>query len=243
VDLYEAVKKTGATITSAAPITDPTSGYDKNNPYLNRDPRFYNNVIYNDMTWQGRKVETFTGGRDIVAASSFYTKTSYYLKRLWPEIVKSGSNASEFVNFVYFRYAEILLNYAEAINEAKGPTADAFTAYSAVNLVRNRAGMPNLPLGLSKDQMRERIRNERAVEFAFEDMRWWDILRWKKGPDLVAQPMTGMKITKTGTTFSFEVITLGTEYQKTFKDYMHLYPIPLAEINKSATALVQNPGW
>jgi hypothetical protein len=243
VDLYEAVKKTGATITSASPITDPTSGYDKNNPYLNRDPRFYNNVIYNDMTWQGRKVETFTGGRDIVAASSFYTKTSYYLKRLWPEIVKSGSNASEFVNFVYFRYAEILLNYAEAINEAKGPTADAFTAYSAVNLVRNRAGMPNLPLGLSKDQMRERIRNERAVEFAFEDMRWWDILRWKKGPDLVAQPMMGMKITKTGTTFSFEVITLGTEYQKTFKDYMHLYPIPLAEINKSATALVQNPGW
>jgi len=243
VDLYEAVKKTGTTIVSAFPITDPISGYDKNNPYLNRDPRFYNNIIYNDMIWQGRKVETFTGGRDMLAASPFYTKTSYYLKRLWPEILKSGSNASEFVNFVYFRYAEILLNYAEAINEANGPTAESFTAYNAVNLVRNRAGMPNLPIGLTKDQMRERIRNERAVEFAFEDMRWWDILRWKKGVDLVAQPMKAMKITKTGSAFTYEVIALGADFQKTFMDYMHLYPIPLAEFNKSAAGLVQNPGW
>lgn len=242
VDLYEAVKRTGGAITSAAPITDPSSGYDKNNPYVNRDPRFYNNVIYNDMTWQGRKVETFTGGRDMIAASPFYTKTSYYLRRLWPEIIAKGSNASELVNFIYFRYAEILLNYAEAINEAKGPTADALTAYNAVNLVRSRAGMPNLPAGLNKDQMRERIRNERAVEFAFEDMRWWDILRWKKGVELVAQPMQGMKITKTGSTFSYEKIDLPA-FQKTFKDYMHLYPIPLAEINKSTAALIQNPGW
>lgn len=246
VDLYEAVRRTGNTIVSAAPITDPTSGYDRNNPYLNRDPRFYFNILYNDITWQGRRVETFTGGRDFVAASPFFTKTSYYLKRLWPEILRTNSTASELVNFVYFRYAEILLNYAEAINEAKGPTADAFTAYNAVNLVRARAGMPNLPAGLDKDAMRERIRNERAVEFAFEDMRWWDILRWKKGVDLVAQPMKGMRITRIGTTgsnFTYEVTTLAPEFQKTFQDYMHLYPIPLAEINKSASGLVQNPGW
>lgn len=241
VDLYEAVKKTGSVITSAAQITNPTSGYDSNNPYANRDPRFYNNILYNDQIWQGRKVETFTGGKDVAPSSSSYTKTGYYLKRLWPEIL-TKTGGTEFVHFIYFRYAEILLNYAEAINEAKGPTADAFTAYSAVNLVRNRAGMPNLPVGLNKDQMRDRIRNERAVEFAFEDMRWWDILRWKKGGDIVAQPTRGMVITKTGSTFTYQVVNL-PDYQKTFVDYMHLYPIPQAEMFKSASGLVQNPGW
>lgn len=232
VDLYE--------MNNGKLITDPTSGYNPQQPYVNRDPRFYNNIIYNDQTWQGRKVQTYTGGIDVSATSLIYTKTGYYLKRLWPEQIRN-TGGTAILNYVFFRYAEILLNYAEAMNEAGGATGEV---YSAVNAVRTRAGIPALPAGLTKEAMRARIRNERAVEFAFEDMRWWDILRWKKGQELVAQPMKGMVITKpTPTTFSYSVTTLPANYQKVFQDYMHLYPIPIAEISKSAGLLKQNPGW
>jgi len=232
VDLYE--------MSNGKPITDPTSGYNPQHPYLNRDPRFYTNIIYNDQTWQGRKVQTFVGGTDYSATSNIFTKTSYYVKRLWPEQVRNTGGGTGLVNFIFFRYAEVLLNYAEALNEAEGPTA---AVHNAVNAVRTRAGITALPTTLSKDAMRERIRNERAVEFAFEEMRWWDILRWKKGVELVAQPMKGMQITRTGTTFTYTPVVLAANYQKVFEEYMHLYPIPAAEIYKSPGALKQNPGW
>lgn len=233
VDLYEM-------LTTGKPITDPTSGYNPQQPYVNRDPRFYANIIYNDQTWQGRKVETFTGGRDVSATGNIFTKTGYYLKRLWPEAVRSTGGITQIVNYIFFRYAEVLLNYAEALNEAEGPTINV---YNAVNIIRARAGMPSLPASISKEAMRERIRNERAVEFAFEDMRWWDILRWKKGQELVKQPMRGMQITKTGTTFTYAPFPLAANYQKNFDDHMHLYPIPATEIYKSTGSLKQNPGW
>jgi starch-binding outer membrane protein, SusD/RagB family len=232
VDMYE--------MNNGKPITDPTSGYDPQQPYLNRDPRFYNNVIYNDQIWQGRKVETYVGGKDMVQNSAFYTKTGYYVKRLWPEVLKPGNGNTAQLNFIYFRYAEVLLNYAEALNESEGPTEEV---YAALNTIRDRAGMPDLPEGLDKTQMRARIRNERAVEFAFEEMRWWDILRWRQGVELVAQPMKGMSITKTGSAFTYEVVELADNFQKVFEDHMHLYPIPREEILNSPAALEQNPGW
>ncbi|MCK7554733.1 RagB/SusD family nutrient uptake outer membrane protein [Chitinophaga sedimenti] len=241
VDLYE--------MKNGKPITDPTSGYDPQNPYLNRDPRFYVNILYNNVTWQGRAIETWqtepnaqgviTYGRDHGTAVSV-TKTSYYLKRLWPEASRSGSTANALLNYVFYRYAEVLLNYAEATNEATGPNEEV---YKSVNAVRKRAGMPDLPEGLSKDDMRARIWNERAVEFAFEDMRWWDILRWKKGAAYVAKPMTGMRVIKnTNGTFSYTVVELPA-FQKVFNEHMYLYPIPRAEMNKTSGALKQNPGW
>ena len=241
VDLYE--------MANGKPITDPTSGYNPQNPYINRDPRFYVNILYNNVTWQGRPVQTWqtepnaqgivTYGTDISSATSI-TKTSYYLKRLWPETSRSGSTASALLNYVFYRYAEVLLNYAEALNEEGGPTAEV---YNAVNAIRLRAKMPALPAGLTQAQMRDRIRNERAVEFAFEDMRWWDILRWKKGAEIVAQPMKGMKVIKNANgAFTYNVIELPA-FSKVFNDQMYLYPIPRSEMNKTSGALKQNPGW
>ena len=241
VDLYE--------MANGKPITDATSGYNPQNPYLNRDPRFYVNILYNNVTWQGRAVQTWqsepnaqgiiTYGTDISTATSI-TKTSYYLKRLWPEASRSGSTASALLNYVFYRYAEVLINYAEALNEEAGPTAEV---YNAVNAIRLRAKMPALPAGLNQSEMRERIRNERAIEFAFEDMRWWDILRWKKGPEIVAQPMKAMKVIKNANgSFSYSVIELPA-FKKVFNNNMYLYPIPRAEMNKTSGALKQNPGW
>jgi hypothetical protein len=137
---------------------------------------------------------------------------------------------------VVFRYAEILLNYAEAQNEAVG--ADA-SVYDAVNQIRKRAGMPNLPVGLTKDQMRDRIRNERRVELAFEEHRFFDVRRWKIGDQVLAKPVTGMKIVLSGTTLTYQRFTVEN---RVFTDKNYHYPIPQSEKDKT-TKLVQNDGW
>lgn len=243
VDLYEAVRRATPTgpILSSAPINTAGSGYDPQNPYANRDPRFYANIIYNGMTWQGRQIQMYEGGADFKIGTNTFTRTRYYSKKLWPEIYKSGATARSLINYIYFRYAEVLLNYAEAQNEANGPTAEI---YQYINMVRARAGMPGLTVGLNKDDMRTRIQNERGVEFAFEDIRWWDIMRWKKGPELVSQTLTAMNVVRNGTGFTYSVVPVEDAYQRRpFQDRQYLYPIPLTEINKSNGILLQNPGW
>lgn len=232
VDLYE--------MSNGKSISDPTSGYDPQNPYLNRDPRFYANIIYNDLTWQGRKIQMYEGGADYQPGSSSFTRTRYYCRKLWPEVYRGGSTATSLLNFIFFRYGEILLNYAEALNEAEGPVPDVYTY---INQVRKRAGMPDLPAGLGKEQMRERIHNERAVELAFEEHRWWDILRWKKGTEIIPKTINAMDVVKTPTGFSYTVIPMAAIYQRVFQDYMHLYPIPRNEVDKSKGIMLQNPGW
>lgn len=232
VDLYE--------MSNGLPITDPTSGYDPTNPYLNRDSRFYANILYNDASWQGRKMEMWDGGNDYRSTGTNYTQTRYYCKKMWPVEFDTQLNKKAILNFIFFRYGEILLNYAEAQNEAVGPDA---SVYNAVNQIRKRAGMPDLPNGLTQSKMRDRIRNERAIELAFEDHRFYDVMRWKKGKEIIAQPVYGMNVVKnTNGTFVYTPIKLNDYYQRIFEDYMHLYPIPKIEIQKSKK-LVQNPGW
>ena len=242
VDLYE--------MNNGKPITDPTSGYRPQDPYIGRDPRFYANIIYNDQTWQGRKVAVWVNnattpasfGADFQPASTTSTRTRYYIKKLWPESVRGGTGgASAILNYIFFRYGEVLLNHAEALNEAQGPVADV---YSSINQIRKRAGMPDLPSGLTKAQMRDRIHNERAVELAFEEHRWWDILRWKKGMEIIPKTITGIDVERlTATTFRYTVIPMPAVYQRVFQDHMHRYPIPRNEIFKSNGILKQNPGW
>lgn len=258
VDLYE--------MKNGKAITDPTSGYNPQAPYANRDPRLGFNVLYNDQTWQGRKLEMWytettnssgqkviTYSRDWNATNPIYTATRYYCRKYWPEPYIRNVAGTALLNFVYFRYAEVLLNYAEAQNEAVGPDA---SVYAAINQIRSRGrgvasvpvaervDMPDLPAGLTQEQMRARIRNERAVELAFEDHRWYDIMRWKAGPEIVAQPVYGMNILKNANgTFTYNKVLLPNTFQKVFLDHMHRYPIPRTEINKSNNILIQNPGW
>ena len=231
VDLYE--------MSNGKPISDPTSGYNPQDPYKNRDPRFYANLIYNDLTWQARKIQMYDGGTDYQPAAASTTRTRYYCRKLWPEIYKGGTTQTTLMNFIFFRYGEVLLNYAEALNEAEGPVADV---YSSVNQIRKRAGMPDLPTGLTKDQMRSRIRNERAVEFAFEEIRWWDLLRWKDAATIKAT-VNAMDVVKTATGFTYNVVSLPALYQRIFDPRMFIYPIPRAEVDKSNGIMKQNPGW
>jgi hypothetical protein len=136
---------------------------------------------------------------------------------------------------------EIYLTYAEAINEANnGPTTDA---YLYVNLVRSRVGLGNLPTGLSKEQFRKAVLNERACEFGFEEVRWYDLIRWKMADDFT-KTLYGMDITKaTNGQLTYTVTTLPVRFWKTtWSPKWYLSAFPSNEINK-AYGLVQNPGW
>jgi hypothetical protein len=246
VDLYE-MAATGKG------ITEPGSGYNPQQPYVGRDPRFYANILYNGAPWQGKTIETWAqygangnltaNGKDYNPNSIIYTATRYYCKKYWPEVYNriGGTSGTTLLNYVFFRYGEVLLNYAEALNESDGPVADV---YNSINQIRKRAGMPNLPVSLDQTQMRNAVRHERAIELAFEDHRWYDIMRWKSGPDIVAKPMYGMNVIKNANgTFTYTPVLLSNIFQKVYLDYMHRYPIPKVEIYKSKGVLVQNPGW
>jgi hypothetical protein len=133
-----------------------------------------------------------------------------------------------------------LLNYAEAQNEAVGPDA---SVYAAINAIRQRTGvaMPVIPAGLTQAQMRERIRNERRIELAFEEHRFYDVRRWKIADKTENVPAYGIEIGKSGTAFTYtrkEALT-----GKTFAAKQYWLPIPRAEIQASNNKLEQNPGY
>lgn len=228
VNLYE--------MSNGMPIDVNGSGYDKQNPYKDRDPRFYKTIIYNGSVWQGVTAELFVGGKH--RSKKENNKTGYYVRKYLPESVTEKSSSTSYHNWIYFRLAEIYLNYAEALNESLG--APNTEVYNAVNTVRRRSEMPELPAGLSKNQMRERIKNERAVELSFEEHRWWDVRRWEDGNKYFNGAFYEMEIVKNNDgTFSYNEVPFET---RIFMEKMNLYPIPKKELDKNPL-YKQNPGW
>lgn len=236
VDAYE-MKTTGK------PISDPTSGYDPANPYANRDPRLGLSVVINNsnlstVSGTTRAVQIWEGGRDGKPIPNA-TKTGYYLRKYLNEGVNLTTNTGAAHTWIYLRLAEVYLNYAEALNEYSPGHADI---KKYVDMVRARTGiaMPALPAGLSQAQMRDRIRNERRIELAFEDHRAWDARRWMIAPQTLGAPIRGMKIISTGPgAFAY---TPQTVESRVFAPKMYLYPLPQTEI-VAGPALVQNPLW
>jgi hypothetical protein len=217
------------------------------NPYspagtLGRDPRLNASIITNNSQFKGgkptsRAVECWTGGKDGKGVP-LATRTGYYLKKYVDETLDLLQNKTRVHSWIYIRYAEMLLNYAEALNEAQGPV---IAVYNSVNAVRARTGvaMPPLPAGLSQSQMRDAIRHERNIEFAFEDMRPWDVRRWKLGETLFNAPLRGVEITNSAGLFTYRPINVEN---RVFDSKMYFYPIPQSELN-IMQGWVQNPGW
>lgn len=229
------------------PITDPASGYDPNNPYANRDPRLRNTVFHNGMLWLNRNVETYTGGADRPGGTGQQTKTGYYMRKFMGKFESAGGGVYSNTNhdFHYMRYTEVLLNYAEAMNEFSGPTPEV---YNVLFELRQRAGIDpgadnhyGIAANLSKEQMRELIRNERRIELAFEEHRFFDIRRWKIAETVMNQPLRGVNLQRTSSGVeSFDYVNVFTP---TFRaPAMYLYPIPYDEVIKNAQ-MQQNPGW
>lgn len=228
IDLYE--------MSNGKPITDGTSGYDSQDPYKNRDPRFYKTIIYNGCVWQGITAELYMGGKHRLSKER--CRTGYYVRKYLPESLTEKSSNKAYHNWIYFRLAEMYLNYAEALNESmQKPSSDV---YDAVEAVRSRSDMPSLPRNLSQAEMRKRIKNERAVELAFEEHRWWDVRRWKEGEEHFNGSMYEMEITKNSdNSYTYNKVVFE---ERIFTDKMNLYPLPKSEMDRNAL-YQQNPGW
>ncbi|NVM67294.1 hypothetical protein FHW88_005615 [Mucilaginibacter sp. SG538B] len=240
------------------PITAPGAGYNPQKPYEHREPRFYDWIVYDGapykQPWMPRADTIYTridkvhpSKNEIDFGSSDVSNTAYYFKkRLNPDRIPNG-NRSDGQNYIYFRYAEVLLNYAEAQNEAVGPDG---SVYSAVNKIRVRGGLPTLETSyggqtLTKEQMRTVIRRERRVELCFENKRWYDLVRWRLAEDVLTKDFHGMKITNTAPVnnsgvWKYEVVPLNHPHAFTPKMYLNPIPQPVIDQNPK---IKQNPNY
>lgn len=237
------------------PISDPASNYDPANPYADRDPRLSRYIVLNEGV-QGPSnsvIVTGTYGTNndaINRESGRSTRTGYYLRKL----LRSDCNPNPQFNTeqkhytARIRYTEIFLAYAEAANEAWGPTGtggNAYSAYDVIKAIRERAGIVGVDsddeyLEMVKgdqEMMRELIRNERRLELCFENHRFWDLRRWDV-PSL-NETARGMEIGQSGSTKSYTTINVEA---RDYEDYMYHGPIPYGEVQKW-TNLEQNAGW
>lgn len=215
-------------------VVNTQSGYDPDKPFENRDHRFDQTILYHGASWKGVQVDIAPGGIDF---SPDRGRINYFWRKYMNEDrnLHTGSGRQP-RRFVVFRLSELVLNYAEARNEVIG--APDNLVYEAVNTIRSRGELPNLPGGLSKEQMRDRIRRERRIEFAMENHRFFDVRRWKIAEQVDNHPVRGIRITDTGD------ITYPVFGNRVFDKTKHyLFPIPQSEIDKSRGVLIQNPGW
>lgn len=218
---------------------------DPTNPYANRDPRLNYTIVTNNSLWNGRTIEMWPGGTD-ASDNTNTSKTGYYLKKFLNNNLNLVQNETKLRSWIVFRYAGILLNYAEAMNEAYGPDNDngwGISARQAINMIRSRPGieMPSVVVA-GQTEMRNAIKHERRIELAFEGHRYWDLLRWKDAETALNQPLKGIKVTKNAdSTFSYSEFTV--EKRVFIAPKMYYYPIPYTEISKSKGVLLQNPEW
>ncbi len=190
--------------------------YDPQKPLKNRDPR----LLFTLIDHAGYKVKG-----DPIGQKGETRQTDYSVEKMvdWKFMPASWSLISD-QDYVLFRYAQVLLMYAECQNEASGPDQ---SVYDAINAIRTRPGvnMPVLPAGLDKAAMREKIRHERAVELGMEGLRYWDIKRWKTAETVIPK------------------IKNPNGLSRVFNPAKHyLFPFPQSELDRNPK-LKQNPGY
>lgn len=233
------------------PITVPESGYNASDPYSNRDPRLAAYVVLNGST-EGVDNTVITTASDgstkdaLNKVNGSSTRTGYYLRKLLRQDVNLNptSVTKQYHYTPRIRYTEIFLDYAEAANEAWGPTGTgghAYSAYDVIKAIRSRAGVGKdngdaylESIKNDKDKMRQLIRNERRIELSFEGFRFWDLRRWKSN---LNETTTGMDINSANNTY--KKIDVDT---RNYKDYQYYGPIPYSEVLKF-NQLIQNKGW
>ena len=192
--------------------------YDPNNPYVNRDPRFSQSIVYIGAPWRNRTATA----TDLHQTGYTFWKFTEYNETTAGTIVNSD------VNYVEIRYADVLLMYAEALNELSGPTPEV---YVAINQIRTRPSveMPELPMGLNQEEMRQAIRLERRIELAGEGSYFDDIRRWGTIEEEMVGPI-----------YNYQGNVIQTRDFNPTRDYY--WPIPFTEIDLNP-ALEQNPNY
>lgn len=206
-------------------------------PFENRDERLLATVLMNGVLFKGKRIATYPGGADATPNPNA-TKTGYYLRKFLNENVNIQTGGGSDGHVVpLFRLAEIYLNYAEALNEYD-PTNPDIAVY--LNKIRERVSLPDVPSGLTQEQMRTLIHHERRVELAFEEHRFWDVRRWKVASSTLGAPVKGVKITQDDAgNFTYSPVQVE---QRVFQPKMYWYPIPQSEVLK-LHHWEQNKGW
>lgn len=220
---------------------NPASGYDESNPYVGRDPRLDASILHDGSMWAGRETETWHGGLDSPESSIGSwnaSKTAYAFKKFMVEsIPPAGSSVKPESPWIFFRLAEFYLNYAEIMYEL----GNEEQAREYVNKVRARQSVNMPPVTVSGEKLRDKIRNERRVELAFEGHRFFDVRRWCIADETENRDLLAMNIQKQADgSKTYEVTML---LKRSFLEQHKLVPIPRTEIDKSEGALVQNPGY
>ena len=202
-----------------------------------RDIRLYETCIVNDDAYAGRTAQNYVGGAEYI--NSILVKGTGFGMRKFNQDLKT--NIGKFYQCPLLRLPEIYLSIAEALNELNRGAE----AFPYINMVRKRAGMPNLNAGMDQTQLRAALLRERVLELAFEEVRYFDLMRWKRS-DIWESTISikCLEITKTGSTFTYKVIpqTVPRPWALNWNRRNFLLPIPLDEINKKY-GLIQNPGW
>ena len=212
-------------------------------PYEGLDPRFALTVVKNGDQWptngsQGKAIETFVGGFN-GAPKYGATPTSYYLRKYVDGscVTTADNQTTRRHTWIIFRLGEFYLDYAEAVFNATGSANDAtygMTANEAINVLRNRSDIQMPPFTEDGDAWVARYERERLVELAFENHRFWDVRRWKKGAQY-------FKTIQTATLSSDLMLTRST-INRQWDEKFNFYPIPQSELKKNPN-LTQNPGW
>jgi len=201
------------------------------NPYEGRESRFYASILYNGASWKGRTIEAYEGGKDGFAVGGGTTCTGYYMRKLFDERQTEGFEKGD-LTFYFMRYAEVLLNYAEAMAEQN----EMSKALGALNKVRARAGFTKDVSVGSKEAFMTVLQRERMVELAFEGHRLWDLRRWGLAKSVLnGTSVSGVKPTKNADgTFSYELVNSDNGKKRVYLDKYERFPIPATEIQRNA---------
>lgn len=214
-------------------------------PYQKLEPRFQATILYNGAEWKGRTIEPYVGGTDGWAEwktekePKGRTVTGYYLRKLVDENFNVNTSASS-QPFTFIRYAEVLLNKAEACYR----TNDIDGANGAITAIRSRVNLPYK--AKTGDDLWNAIRQERKVELAYEGLHYWDLRRWKDAAKdypvgLSNYKLHGMKIVKSGSSFVYSYVTIDDK-DRNFPERLYRFPLPASELN-SNSLVEQYPEW
>ncbi|NVN19067.1 RagB/SusD family nutrient uptake outer membrane protein [Muricauda sp. HICW] len=229
-------------------LPSESATYDPQDPYVDRDPRFYETIVYNTAPFQDATYDPYVDKDDpsnselagidsrVSPASPHNASRTGYTFKKWANdnLAWDAGNTGP---YIFYRKTEAYLNYAEAQIELNNESE----ARNAINAIRNRAGMPDI--STSGQALLEDYRNERRVEFVLEDHRFFDIRRWMIGPETMGSPKMGVDVLKTGdATFEYDY-DLTADSNIFWDDKMYMLPIPFSEIQRSNNSLDQNPGY
>ena len=224
---------------------NPASNYDPQHPYRNRDPRFEATIIHDSSVYHGDLHEMWISsdgeswGYDSYKESGDNPRTNYILRKFMPPEGRAISWQEHYtIPWIIFRLGEIYLNYAEAQFEL----GNEDVAREYLNRVRSRSSvdLPDIPASVTGDDLRQRIYNERRIELAFEEHRFWDVRRWKIAMEVENEPIYGMDIIKDVETGE-KTYTPVKLLERNFEEHMVLLPIHSEEIRR--TEMEQNSGY